>query len=125
MKLSRESEAKLDRVHPALAAVIRKAAEYCKTEFRITEGIRSVQRQKELYKAGATKTLKSRHLTGHAVDVAAEVNGRVRWDWPLYTRISLCVKVASIELGIPVVWGGDWPSFPDGPHFELPRSKYP
>lgn len=125
MKLSRESESRLGRVHPALAAVIRKAAENCKTEFRITEGIRSVQRQKELYRAGATKTLNSRHLTGHAVDVAAEVNGKVRWDWPLYTRIALCVKTASIELGIPIVWGGDWPSFPDGPHFELPRSKYP
>jgi peptidoglycan L-alanyl-D-glutamate endopeptidase CwlK len=26
---------------------------------------------------------------------------------------------------VPIVWGGDWRTFKDGPHFELDRRKYP
>ncbi|WP_245680676.1 M15 family metallopeptidase [Veronia pacifica] len=69
--------------------------------------------------------MNSRHLTGHAVDLGAWVSGEVRWDWPLYYRIADAVKAASIELGIPIEWGGDWKSFPDGPHFQLPWAEYP
>ncbi|WP_235869856.1 M15 family metallopeptidase [Veronia nyctiphanis] len=69
--------------------------------------------------------MNSRHLTGHAVDLGAWVCGEVRWDWPLHYRIADAVKAASIELGIPIEWGGDWKSFPDGPHFQLPWAEYP
>ena len=67
--------------------------------------------------------MNSRHLTGHAVDVAAWVDG-VRWDWPLYDAIAVAVKQAAKELDVAIVWGGDWATFRDGPHFELDRRVY-
>ena len=73
---------------------------------------------------GASKTMNSRHLTGHAVDLAAYVNG-IRWDWPLYPKIADAFKQAALELGVSIVWGGDWTSLKDGPHFELDRKAYP
>src|SRR5690606_41687612 len=68
-------------------------------------------------------TNNSRHLTGHAVDIAALVDGQVRWDWPLYPRIAAAFKQAARELNTPITWGGDWPKLRDGPHFELERDR--
>ena len=51
--------------------------------------------------------------------------GEIRWDWPLYEQIGAAMKAAAKELGVPIVWGGDWASFRDGPHFELDRTAYP
>ena len=93
--------------------------------FIVTEGIRSKERQAELVRKGASQTMNSRHLTGHAVDLACVVGTEVRWDWPLYNKLGAHVKAVAAELGVPIVWGGDWVSFKDGPHFELDRKKYP
>jgi len=117
------SERNLIGVHPDLVKVIRRAAKA--GNFIVTEGLRTKSRQAQLVKAGASKTMNSRHLTGHAIDVAAVVNGEVRWDWPLYATISKAVKAAAKDLGVPITWGGDWKSFRDGPHFELDRKAYP
>lgn len=76
-------------------------------------------------KAGASKTMNSRHLTGHAVDVVALIDGAVRWDWPLYDLIAKAFKAAAKAEGVPLEWGGDWPRFRDGPHFQLPWKQYP
>jgi peptidoglycan L-alanyl-D-glutamate endopeptidase CwlK len=43
----------------------------------------------------------------------------------LYAQLAAAVKGAAQKLGVAITWGGDWPSFPDGPHFELDRGKYP
>ena len=53
------------------------------------------------------------------------MSGKVRWDWPLYARLAEAMKAAAKDLALPLVWGGDWKSFRDGPHFELPRATYP
>ena len=89
-------------------------------DFTVLEGIRSPERQKELVAAGASWTLDSYHLTGHAVDLGAWVGHQVRWDWPLYDKIAVAMKDAAIRLGIPLVWGGDWEKR-DGPHFQIRR----
>lgn len=123
--LSKASRAKLVGVHPALVAVVERAIEITPVDFRITEGLRTVTRQKQLFAAGASKTMNSRHLTGHAVDVVALVSGQVRWDWPLYPKIAAAFKQAALELDTPIVWGGDWTTLKDGPHFELDRKRYP
>lgn len=123
-KFSKRSLDNLVGIHPDLVAVMHKALEYSPIDFVIIEGLRTVNRQKELFAAGATKTMNSRHLTGHAVDVAAWVGGSVRWDWPLYDGIAVAVKRAAKELGVCITWGGDWVSFKDGPHFELDRVMY-
>lgn len=116
----------LDRmagVHPDLQRVI--TAARARTDFIVTEGLRSSARQRELFAAGATRTMNSRHLTGHAVDLAVRVGNEVRWDWPLYMKLGPIVKEVAAREGVALVWGGDWPSFRDGPHFELDRRVYP
>ena len=123
-KLSKRSNDALHGVHPALCAVVRRAIEITEVDFVVTEGLRTKARQAELFKAGASQTMNSRHLTGHAVDLAAWV-GQVRWDWPLYTKLATAMKVAAKEQNVSIVWGGKWTSLRDGPHFELDRKVYP
>lgn len=124
-RFSTRSRQRMTGVHPALVGVMEEAIRRSPIDFMITEGLRSPDRQAALVRAGASRTLKSRHLTGHAVDVAALVDGKVRWDWPLYARIALAVKAAAHERGVAIVWGGDWPTLRDGPHFELDRRVFP
>jgi len=111
-------------VHPDLAKVVRRAAYIAPLSFTVTEGVRSLARQRRLVAAGASRTLRSRHLTGHAVDLAAKVGGQIRWDWPLYERLAAAMKAAASELHIPIEWGGDW-KMRDGPHFQLTWETYP
>ena len=123
-RLSQRSRAALQGVHPDLVAVVEAAIELTPVDFMVTEGLRTAARQAELVRAGASRTLNSRHLTGHAIDVAAWVDGQVRWDWPLYPRIAEAFKAAAKGRGVRLVWGGDWPRLRDGPHFELDRGAY-
>ncbi|WP_303717807.1 M15 family metallopeptidase [Brevundimonas naejangsanensis] len=124
-RLSQRSRAALQGVHPDLVAVVEAALELTPVDFMVTEGLRTAARQAELVRAGASRTLNSRHLTGHAVDVAAWVDGQVRWDWPLYPRIAEAFKAAAKGRSVRLIWGGDWPRLRDGPHFELDRGAYP
>lgn len=124
--LSNADEQKLSGVHPKLAAIIRFAASKSSQRFRVLEGMRTLDRQKQLVKSGASKTLNSRHLTGHAVDIAPiDGKGQVSWDWPLYHKLAPVVKQSAKELGTPLEWGGDWKSFKDGPHWQLPFAQFP
>lgn len=122
--LSARSIAKLAGVHPDLRQVVERAIEISPIDFAVIEGVRTIERQKELVAAGASQTMKSRHLTGHAVDIAPIVAGQIRWDWPLFHKLAPAVKQASNDVGVPIEWGGDW-KFKDGPHWQLPWSKYP
>lgn len=123
--LSKKSLGQLEGIHPDLVKVVKRAIQITDTDFRVGEGIRTLARQRELLKVGATTTLKSRHLTGHAVDLIALVGGEVRWDWPLYHKLAAAMKQAAKELNIPLEWGGDWKTFKDGPHYQLPWKQYP
>ena len=120
-KLSQRSIERLKGVHPDLVSVVMLAIERTDVDFLVTEGLRTKERQRELVAAGASKTMNSRHITGHAVDLAAIVGGEIRWDWPLYEKIAKAMKQAAYELNIKIEWGGDWKSFKDGPHFQLTR----
>ena len=122
-KLSNKSLANLEGVHSDLVAVVKLAMQYATVDFCVTEGLRSKERQCELYALKATETLNSRHLSGHAVDVAAWVDG-VRWEMPLYERIAQAMFAAAEELGVKIQWGGHW-DMKDGPHFQLCRKRYP
>lgn len=125
MPLSAISQQRLGEVHPDLARVIQEAAVEPPVAFQVSEGLRSTVRQAQLVRSGASQTMRSRHLTGHAVDLVAYVGRRVAWDWPLYERLAVHVKHAAEHLGVPIEWGGDWVSFKDGPHFQLPWKAYP
>lgn len=124
-QFSSRSEQRLDGVHPDLVRVVRRALQLSEVDFVVTEGRRSTARQAELVKAGASQTMNSRHLTGHAVDLAPYIGGQVRWDWPPFYKLADAMKAAAKELGVPLVWGGDWVTLKDGPHFELDRRAYP
>lgn len=136
--MTERDEQRLQGVHPDLVRVVRAAVGNSDVDFIVTEGLRTLARQKELLAKGASRTLKSRHLTGHAVDLAVVIGGEVRWDWPLYMKLANSMRLAAITENVPIVWGGTWKllntskppftlhkSFPDGPHFELLSSTYP
>ena len=123
--LGQRSLSRLEGVHPDLVRVVKKAAALSDLDFTVLEGIRSVERQKQLVSQGASKTMNSRHITGHAVDLAPMIAGEVRWDWPLYHKLAKIVKAAAADEKVPLQWGGDWRAFKDGPHWELPWKFYP
>lgn len=133
MIINPKSEAKLKKVHPDLVRVVRRTARLIKDKsfgFIITCGVRTLEEQKKLLKQGATRTLNSRHIPGpdgysKAVDFAVTLDGKVRWDWPLYQRLAVIVKEAAKQEKVSITWGGDWKTFRDGPHFELSKIKYP
>ena len=124
-RLGTRSRSRLDGVHPDLVMVVERAIQITGVDFTVLEGLRSVERQETLVASGASKTMNSRHLTGHAVDLGAWVGGEVRWDWPLYYKIADAMEAAAEELQVPLEWGGNWRTFKDGPHFQLPWAKYP
>lgn len=132
VKLSDKSLSRLEGVHPDLVKVVKRAAEISDLDFVITEGVRTMERQKQLVAAGASKTLKGRHIPENnackmscAIDLAAVVGGKVSWDWPLYSKLASSMKSAASDVVIPIEWGGDWKTLKDGPHFQLPWSAYP
>lgn len=123
--LGTRSLSRLEGVHQHLVAIVKRAAAISDLDFTVLEGKRTLARQRELVAQGASKTMKSRHLTGHAVDLAPLLGGKVSWDWPLYHRLAPIIKRAASDIGQPIEWGGDWKSFKDGPHWQLPWGAYP
>lgn len=148
-KLSKRSLVRMSGVHPDMESVVKRAIELTTVDFGVTEGLRTTARQRELVAAGASKTMNSRHITGHAVDVVAYLGSEVRWDFGLYLSIAEAFQQAARELNIPIVWGACWTTINrvddlgsavagyterkrreggrpliDGPHFELWREVY-
>ena len=129
-RLSQRSEQRLQGVHPDLVRVVRRAIGMNQVDFVVLEGLRTAERQQQLYNSGATRTLNSRHLTGHAVDLApyldtdGDGDREISWHWPHYHLLAEVVKEAGQLERVPLEWGGDWVSFKDGPHWQLPRDRY-
>jgi hypothetical protein len=146
--LSQRSLDNLAGVQPALVALVKRAIQLTKVDFGVIEGVRTQMRQQELVNSGASQTMNSRHLTGHAVDLMAYIGDRASWELNLYDDIADAMQAAAIELQTPLKWGGAWSvqdirrwhgtmasamnsyiderrkqgrrPFIDGPHFELP-----
>ena len=151
-KLGKRSLKELEGVHTDLVAVVKRAIEVTPQDFSVHDGIRTLEEQKKLVRSGASKTLKSRHISGHAVDLVPYINGKLRWEWEPIYQIAEAVRTAAQELEVPIRWGGAWDilltstddptediisgyverrrsegkkAFIDGPHYELPKSEYP
>lgn len=122
--LGPRSKMRLQGVHPDLVKVVERAIQISTIDFTVLEGVRSLERQKVLFESGASQTMNSRHLTGHAVDLGAWVDNQLDWSWPLYVRIAGAMKMAAQELNIPIECGIDW-KMRDGPHHQLSWSAYP
>ena len=125
LKLTKGDLLKLATVHKDLQLVVKKYTEIGTIPITVLEGKRSLAAQKKNVAKGVSKTLRSRHLTGHAVDVAPVVNGKPSFAWPLYYKVAADMKKAAAAVGVKVEWGGDWVSFKDGPHWQLPWKQYP
>jgi peptidoglycan LD-endopeptidase CwlK len=146
--LTPRDEWRLAGVNPRLVDVVSHASEHMPAgvSFFVTEGLRTIKRQRELVAAGKSQTMDSRHLTGHAVDLAVSIAGQAQWALQLYVDLAGVIGRSAVELQTPVVWGGCWcrvdgagnlddelaayikrrlamgrRPFIDGPHFELPR----
>ena len=129
-QLTHRDRSRLVGVHPHLVQVITEAAAVSPERFVVLEGLRTMERQRELFAKRATRTLNSRHLTGHAVDIAplldedGDGDVEISWHWEHYYPLADLIKRVAGHLGIPITWGGDW-TFKDGPHWELPWQLYP
>ena len=130
---SARSLSNLKGIHPDLRRVLDRALQESPLDFVVTEGLRSIERQREMLRIGASTTLKSRHLTGHAVDLYAWVDlnlsGKVEFTEMANPRllkiIADAIKAAAAKENVSIVWGGDWKKFKDMPHVELDRRAYP
>ncbi|CAB5517423.1 hypothetical protein LMG26857_06518 [Achromobacter anxifer] len=126
-QLSQRSLTRLIGVHPDLVAVVKLAIQRTAVDFTVVEGVRTVEQQREYVARGSSKTMASYHLPqagglGHAVDLAPLVGGAIPWnDWQAFADLAAVVKASAAELDVPMEWGGDWKSFKDGPHFQIPR----
>ena len=150
--LGKRSLAELEGVHPDLVQVVHRAIEITPIDFSVIDGLRSIEEQRIYVAQGASKTMRSRHLTGHAVDLAAYVGNKIRWESQLLCKIALAMREAAREYNVPIRWGGNWDvhltdndpppgeliqqyietrtrqgrePFVDAPHYELPASLYP
>lgn len=107
-KLSKRSIKNLEGVHPKLVEVVNEAITLTKVDFGVIEGVRSIERQRELVASGASQTLNSKHIPGHAVDLMAYVGSRASWELNLYDDIADAMKLAAIEADVGIIWGGAW-----------------
>lgn len=133
------STARLTGVHPDMVRGMTRALQMAPFPFRVIDGLRTLARQKELVRIGASKTMRSRHLPhgpngfSHAVDIVPLVDldrdGKIEteelFNWPLIRQLAPVVKEAFRLEGVPIEWGGDWRTFKDGPHWQLPWKSYP
>ena len=129
-QLGPRSKMRLNGVHPDLVKVVERAIQITTVDFTVLEGVRDPLRQRILVDSGASQTMNGRHIPGadgyaKAVDLGAWVDDQVDWSWPLYHKIAAAMKEAAKQVGVPIEWGGDWRTFKDGPHFQLPRKEYP
>lgn len=145
-KLGLRSLLRLQGVNPKLVAVVKRAIEISEVDFSVIEGVRTMAKQQEYYRTGASQTLQSKHLTGNAVDLAPYISGAIRFEWEPIFRIACAMDQAATEQGVRLRWGGVWdrimteyggspsamrkavddycrrhpgPDFIDGPHYEM------
>jgi len=147
--LSKKSLSKLEGVNKDLVAVVRYAISVTKVDFAVICGLRTIEEQRKLVASGASQTMNSRHIGGHAVDLMAYIGSRASWELNVYDEIADAMKEGAQQMGVPVRWGAAWHindirkwkgsmedamndyvderrklgkrPFIDAPHFELPE----
>ena len=145
--LSTRSNERLEGVNSLLVKVVKKAITVTTVDFGVICGRRTLEEQQSLFAKGATKTMKSKHLEGKAVDLMAYIDGRASWEINVYDEVADAMAEAARECNAAVRWGGGWTTaniaawegtmeeammnyidirrgegkrpFIDGPHFEL------
>jgi len=108
--LSGRSEANLEGVAPVLAMCVRRAITTTSVDFAVFEGLRTVERQRELVANGASRTMHSYHLTGRAVDLVPYLGKRLQWQLPLCEQVAIAMREAAYHFGCVLTWGAVWDS---------------
>jgi peptidoglycan L-alanyl-D-glutamate endopeptidase CwlK len=111
-RLSHRSNERLNNVEPDLVRVVKRAIELTRVDFGVIQGLRTLDEQKKLYAYGASRTMKSKHLSGRAVDLLAYIGSRGSWEINLYDDIADAMKRAAITEGVGIRWGAAW-NIPD------------
>jgi len=106
--LSKRSLDALAGVDERLVKIVKRAIEITKVDFGVTEGLRTIERQKALVAAGKSQTMASKHIEGKAVDLVAYLDGDVCWELNMYDEIADAMKQAAIEANVPIKWGCAW-----------------
>ena len=106
--LSQRSLGRLDGVKNELHSVVTTAIGLTNVDFGVTCGLRTEKEQEDLVARGASQTMKSKHLTGDAVDVVAYIGSRISWELNLYDDIADAFKEASVREGVGIRWGASW-----------------
>lgn len=120
---SQRSIKAMEGIRPELRQVADRAIELTTHDFVITQGLRTIEQQREYVSEGKSQTMNSRHLVGCAIDYVDYPE--FSYNMKLMTEISKAFKQASKELNIPIHWGGDWKGFVDSSHIELDPEVYP
>ena len=121
MRLSKRSIDRLSTCNQKLIALFATAIEETPIDFTVLEGFRDADRQNYLYDNGKSLARfpqsKHNHYPSRACDVAP-----VPIDWEdidRFIQLSEHIKNVAMKLNIDIVWGGDWQTFRDYPHYEL------
>lgn len=108
-RLSQRSRNNLAGVRPELVRVVERAIQITQIDFAVTEGLRSPERQRELFEKGASQIAEGgKHVTGEAVDLVAFLGNRISWELNLYDDIADAMKQAAIETAVGLRWGAAW-----------------
>lgn len=118
-KLSQRSINRMAGVNEDLVRVVKLTITRSPLDFSITEGLRTIERQRELVAQKKSQTMKSRHIIGEAVDICVLIDGKANWDFENYRKVADVFKTCAKELGVAITWGGDWKTLKDGPHFQI------
>ena len=107
-KLSSRSTGRLGGIEPDLIEVVKAAIELTKVDFGVTCGMRTLAEQEALVAKGASKTMKSKHLEGRAVDLVAYVGSNITWQLNMYDDLADAMGDAACKLEVPIKWGAAW-----------------
>lgn len=108
-KISKRSLDNLAGVDPRLVAVVQRAITLTAVDFAVIEGLRTPQRQRELFEKGASQIAEGgKHVEGKAVDLMAFIGPRPSWELNLYDDIADAMKAAAIAENVGLRWGAAW-----------------
>lgn len=124
-KFSQRSLNNLQGVHPDLVLCVKAALQASEVDFTVVEGMRTLEKQREYFSKGASRTMRSYHLRqpdgfAHAVDLYPYFDGKVQVTAPdrYWRMIAVAMKKVAADIGVRITWGGDWKSFCDMPHYQ-------
>ena len=120
-RLGKKSKRELIGVHPILSFAVMEAIKITEQDFTVFDGLRTEKEQRKYVREGRSHTMKSRHLSGNAVDLIPYINGNLTWDLQYFDEIEIAMKRIISKYNLPIEWGGDWKSFVDKPHWQISK----